>query len=295
MIAAVAYVLKYFDGDKQPAVSTSSEMIVGCLITFLINTNTMVSCFSTPTPPGKDRRYYSMNRSDGRVFCYLTTNIVVATWTYSVLSCYAVFTEDARFQEATHRFCPFFTSLSIIFVLLYLNFNWFNKTFVQETFMGLKDLKTVTRFSQLSLLGHVPAFSGALLDVSLAKDSDTLMRTQPSLRHLVILNLVVALSYLTLAHHNFYRTRGWWPYVVVVLIRCPLPSLTKTTNYRYAFCDKLYYGIPQDKNSPIWKLQPSERGSLKKELKFIIVLLCAFALVQFVTVTAIGTFLSGSM
>ena len=84
--------------------------------------------------------------------------------------------------------------------------------------MGLKDLKTVTRFSQLSLLGHVPAFSGALLDVSLAKDSDTLMRTQPSLRHLVILNLVVALSYLTLAHHNFYRTRGWWPYVV--LIRC---------------------------------------------------------------------------
>merc|ERR1712146_485798 len=97
-----------------------------------------------------------------------------------------------------------------------------------------------------------------------------LMRTQPSLRHLVILNLVVALSYLTLAHHNFYRTRGWWP---------------------YAFCDKLYYGIPQDKNSPIWKRQPSERGSLKKELKFIIVLLCAFALVQFVTVTAIGTFL----
>ncbi len=93
--------------------------------------------------------------------------------------------------------------------------------------MGLKDLKTVTRFSQLSLLGHVPAFSGALLDVSLAKDSDTLMRTQPSLRHLVILNLVVALSYLTLAHHNFYRTRGWWPYVVV-LIRCPLSSLTNT-------------------------------------------------------------------
>ena len=183
---------------------------MGCLITFLINTNTMVFVSPRPRHQGKDRRYYSMNRSDGKVFA-IYNEYCRRTWTYSVLSCYAVFTEDARFQEATHRFCPFFTSLSIIFVLLYLNFNWFNKIFVEETFMGLKDLETVTRFSQLSLLGHVPAFSGALLDVSLAKDTETLMRTQPSLRHLVILNLVVALSYLTLAHHNFYRTRGWWP------------------------------------------------------------------------------------
>jgi hypothetical protein len=214
-----------------------------------------------------------MSRSDGRVFCYLTTNIVVATWAYSLLSCYAEISRDARFLEATHRYCPFFTSLNMIFVALYLNFNWFNKNFVEETFLARKDLKIVRLFSQLSLLGHIPAFSAALLDVGLAKNSNMLLHTQPSLQHLMILNLVTALSYLALAHHNFSKTKGWWP---------------------YAFCDKLFYGVPQDKNSPILTLQPKERGSLKKEFVFVLVLCCAFVLVQYVTVSAIGTFLSGS-
>ena len=188
LISAVAYVLTYFEKQENaPTHSYKDCEMIGCVLTFVVWTNLMVSCYSTPTPPGKDRRYYSMSRSDGRVFCYLTTNIVVATWSYSVLSCYAVFSGDIRFREATHRYCPFFTSLSIIFVLLYLKFNWFNKAFVQESFMGLKNVDIVRRFSQLSLLGHVPAFSGALLDVSL-KDSSTLMRTQPSMQHLLILS-----------------------------------------------------------------------------------------------------------
>ena len=172
----------------------------------------------TPAQPG-DRKWHLLLDGHSGHFSYLTINILTTWAVYWPFSAAAelfwLYSESElvlKAVTATYAFAVFSSTLGTLLTLLFLKFNWYDKSWRRET-LDMYDRRGNKMFRRKILFTHLNQMPIAFFDVVVLKQNHHILEwATPALSTVLIACFTYSLAYLAFTHFNYRTNGGVYPY-----------------------------------------------------------------------------------